>query len=392
MKFQVPLTIGVFVAGFAAVGCDVSDAEIPDRDFWTDAAVGGDDASVAVDSGREDSAVYDNDASVQAGAGGGGPQAGSGGVGGSPVAGAGGSGGSLAQGGKGGTGGKPPAGGTGGAGGSIAQGGSGGDGNEEEEGCPAEYTMATHVVINVSWDSTTAVAKSTGTNQVHIWTKSKFTDNGDDTADVVSRSCGSVMPTIIPSAIAQSFTGTKKILPEIPNSAWESESMPTFAGTATRNGNTVTMSPGPALVGLTMDNPTGTWPSVGNIMGVDHDGDGKLGLTAIPKTNDGYSAIPVELSLNPKRADKIYLAIRNAMTLTTSYEGCTPDTVTGTANVTKFDNHVIGCHVQGGGECTTKQRNFVDENTTVYKIGSATFTSVKIDENATCADVRAALP
>jgi hypothetical protein len=139
-----------------------------------------------------------------------------------------------------------------------------------------------------------------------------------------------------------------------------------------------------------MGNPSGTWPAVGSIMGVDHDSDGKLGLTAIPKTTDGYDTIPVGLAKTP-RADKLYLAIRNIMTLTATVNGC-PNTYTGTANVTKFDNHVIGCHIAGGSECTTKQRDFVDENTTVYTIVSAAFKSARIDDDATCAEVRAAVP
>ena len=139
-----------------------------------------------------------------------------------------------------------------------------------------------------------------------------------------------------------------------------------------------------------MSNPTGTWPSVANIMGVDHDGDGFPGIVAIPKTTDGYSTIPVQMASNP-RADKIYLAIRNIMTLSATFEGC-PESYNGTANVTKFDNHVIGCHVKGGGECNTTQRDFVDSNTTVYKLGTANFTAKRVSADASCADVRAAVP
>lgn len=387
MKLQFPLSIGVFVAGFSAVGCGVSDAEIPDRSWWNDAAVSETDGGVLSDGSvadaGSDGSIYGNDASA-AGAGGDSHQAGSGGSAGAA--------GSSAVAGSGGTAGEPePVAGMGGQGGSIAEAGSGGGGSGGSAGgdtCPTEYSMATHIVINVSWDGSLATAKGEG--KVHLWTKSKMTESGS-TSTVLSRPCGSTLPPIIPSAIAKSITGTQKVLPEIPNATWEVASMPTFTGTATKSGNTVTMNPGPALVGLTMSNPTGTWPSVANIMGVDHDSDGKLGIVAIPKTTDGFQAIPVELATNPKRADKVYLAIRNIMTLTATVEGC-PDSYSGTANVTKFDNHVIGCHVQGGSECNTDQRDFVDSNTTVYKIGSATFTAERVDDDASCADVRAAVP
>jgi len=38
------------------------------------------------------------------------------------------------------------------------------------------------------------------------------------------------------------------------------------------------------------------------------------------------------------------------------------------------------------------QTGFVDKSRTIYKPGAATFTAKKVADNATCADVRAALP
>jgi hypothetical protein len=373
MKLQFPLTIGVFVASFGAVGCESSNAEIPDRGWWRNDASVDDAASADANTATNDGAIYGNEAGADAG--GRAHQAGSGGEAGSgDEAGSGGSAGEE----------EPVAGSGGSAGEEEPVAGSGGSGNT----CPSEYSMAMHVVVNVEWPSSSAVAKGSG--QVHLWSKSNFVEDGDS-ASVVGRSCGSTLPAITPSALATAITGTQKILPEIPNAAWDTLNMPSFPGTSTRTGNTIVMNPGVALVGLTMSNPTGTWPAVGNIMGVDHDGDSKLGLTAIPKETSGYSAIPVELKSSPLRADKVYLATRTVMTLSATVEGC-PETYTGTANVTKLDNHVIGCHVKGGGECNTTQRNFVDDNTTVFTIKSATFTTERISETATCADVRAALP
>jgi hypothetical protein len=64
----------------------------------------------------------------------------------------------------------------------------------------------------------------------------------------------------------------------------------------------------------------------------------------------------------------------------------------GTATVPLFDSHVVGCHVNMGGECTAAQTDFVDQSRTNYKPGMATFTSKKVADGATCADIRAALP
>jgi hypothetical protein len=388
MKF--PLSIGVFVAGFSAFGCGVSDAEVPSPDFWKDAAVIETDAAVAPDSstaadgGSEDGSIYGNDASA-AGAGGDHHQAGSGGAGGN----------TEPEGGSGGTGGdEEPVGGSGGAGGDEEPvGGSGGSGGSDPNVCPTEYTMATHIVMNVTWPKTevkVGVIKVTvvpaGSGVVHLWSRSFFEEDGN-TSGVRSKSCGSVLPPIKTSAAA----GGENLLPQIPDGAWDQPTMPEFIGSATKTGNSVVASTGVALVGLTMDDPNATtWPARVNIGGVDHDSDGFAGLAAVPKTDGGYKALPLDLNRSA-RADRLDLAIRTVMTLNSTVEGC-PEDYEGTANVTKFQNHIIGCHVQGGGECDDTQKSFVDNNRTVYTVTSATFTAKRVDDDASCAEVRAALP
>jgi hypothetical protein len=271
--------------------------------------------------------------------------------------------------------------GVGGIGGMLAAGSGGTSGAGGT--CPTQYTTASHIVLNVTWDGSLAI--NSGSGKVDIWTKSKFVDNGT-TATVESVSCGSVLPVIQETGIA----GGKKVLPEIPTAAWDNANMPKFAGTSTKSGNTLTLSSGVGLVGLTMTNPTAAWPSATAITSADHDGDTKPGITAVPRDSGEYQAPPTSLS-KTNFADKLYLATRNVMTMTATVAGC-PQTYTGTANVTKFENHVIGCHVKGGGECNSTQAGFVDDNRTVYKVGTATFTSKVVSDNATCSEVRAALP
>jgi hypothetical protein len=256
-------------------------------------------------------------------------------------------------------------------------------GGTRSDSCPGEYTVATHITMNVNWVSSLAV--TAGKGQVHIWSKSRFSPS-DSGQNVESRSCGSVLPVITTSAIA----GSKKILPEIPDNAWDSTSMPTFTGTATRKGGVLTVSPGVALIGLTLDVPTGPWPAVSGVVGIDHDGDGALGLTAIPREGGEFVTPPTSIA-QITRADKLYLAIRNIMTLTSMVDGCL-DSYSGTANVTNFESHIIGCHVKGGGECTTTQRDFVDSNRTIYNVDQALFAAQRVDAAATCADIRALLP
>jgi hypothetical protein len=400
MKLQFPFAIGVFVTSFGALGCGVSNSEVPDRQFWntdaslSDAGIPGSDASSAADGGSaNDGSVYGrNDAGSQpqAGAGGSSHQAGSGSAAGSggdgePAIDAGVDSGSPLDAGGGGTGGdgEPVAGSGGSAGSSEPIAGSGGSGGNT---CPTVYTMATHIQMQVTWPKKSILGVTVveaGSGTVHIWTKSKFTEDGS-TATVVSKSCGSTLPEIV-------ALGNEKLLPEIPNASWEKSSMPSFTGTATKTGDQISASPGTALVGLTMStSPTATWPARTSIMGVDHDSDSHPGLAAVPKTGGGYSQIPVDISRS-KRADRVDLAIRNVMTLSATVSGC-PETYTGTASVTKFDNHIIGCHISGGSECSDTQIKFVDDNRTVYAVGSATYKAMRVSDSATCADVRAAVP
>jgi len=389
-----PLSVGVVLASFGALGCQVSDSEVPFRGLsgsaGSDAPASPGDSAVAGQPADDGSAAVGGNVGGTAATppvtymGGAGKPANLGGTGGAALPSAS-SGGSSSQGGSGGAGGAAAAGsgGAGGAGGAGGTGGAGGAGGTGNDSCPTDYVVATHIVINVSWDSTLVLASGSG--QVHVWTKSHFVENGN-TATLDSQSCGSVLPTITTSAAA----GSEKILPEIPDTTWDAPNMPHFIGTATRSGDNVNIDPGVALVGLSMSNPTATWPSASSIMGVDHDGDGQLGITAVAKVDSGYSAPPANL-FKTARADKLYLAIRNVMTLSSAVPGC-PATYSGTALVSKFENHVIGCHIKGGGECTGTQSQFEDDNRTVYKLGSATFTSQRVDSAATCADVRAALP
>jgi hypothetical protein len=270
--------------------------------------------------------------------------------------------------------------------GAPAEGGSGaavGGSGGTDSGCPAQYTVATQIAMDVTWSGTLAL--NAGSGKVYIWTRSAF-DESAQPATVESMSCGTVLPVITTTAVA----GSVMILPEIPDAAWDSPMMPKFAGTATRSGSMLSIDSGIALIGLTLQNPNGAWPSASSIMGLDQDGDGRAGITAIPRDGGGFSPPPTSLA-QTQRADKLDLVIRNAMTLMATAEGC-PDSYSGSADVSHFDNHVIGCHVKGGADCTPAEQQFVDEQRTVFIPGTATFMSKTVPDGASCADVRAALP
>ncbi|MEY4582394.1 MAG: hypothetical protein RL701_7097 [Pseudomonadota bacterium] len=249
--------------------------------------------------------------------------------------------------------------------------------------CLTAYTVATHIIIDVEWSGSLALAKGTG--QVHLWSKSKFQETADS-AVVMSRSCGSVLPPIQTSSLAGGYS----VLPEIPDDAWEQPAMPVYNGTATRLAAGWQVSPGVALLGLTLTDPTVRWPDADKIMGVDVDGDGRLGITAYPRVGGRFQAPAVNLSQS-EHAAELHLAIRSVMTLSSATMGC-PQSYGGTADVTNFDSHVIGCRTTSGLDCDEGERDFVDGNRTKYEVVSGSFTSRRVADDISCGEIRTLLP
>jgi hypothetical protein len=145
----------------------------------------------------------------------------------------------------------------------------------------------------------------------------------------------------------------------------------------------------------------------------DDDGDGKPGITAYPSTDSGY-ALPPTTSLFAEVADEVYIVSRNEIAISGKSTDCVNGKGTGTATITLFDNHVVGCHATNPmgqnfgtpGPCTSSQVSFLDLNRTIYgydmtmgdsisKAHPVTTTNVsvvRLPATAKCSDVRAALP
>ena len=138
-----------------------------------------------------------------------------------------------------------------------------------------------------------------------------------------------------------------------------------------------------------MTDPNASWPfSHTAITSVDVDGDGAPGLTALPKSASGYVNPPV--SITGARADRLYVANRTQIDLKGTFTSCTEHS--GEAKAKYFDNHVVGCHVAGGGDCTANQVKFEDDNRTAYTIAGGSYVAKIVADNASCSDVRNALP
>lgn len=279
--------------------------------------------------------------------------------------------------------------------GSMTEGGSGASDPGPGEDCEAResWTEAMHYTLDVTWPGTTA--GEAGSGKIEIWSRGKFTATGD-TLEIGLHACGSVLPETKLSIAGQAAAGGEKVLIQVPDAMWDAPSVPITMGTGKQSGfgvgSDVEFSY-LSLLGVNLADPMAAWPEFGaDIEAVDVEGDGSNGYTATPKEGGGFVLPPTAIGIlgtGPK-ADKVYLVSRQGMALKGKRTAC--DVHSGTAEVSAFDNHVVGCHVKDEAECTADQSDFVDRNRMRYMVTSATYQAKVVDDDASCADVRAALP
>jgi hypothetical protein len=289
-------------------------------------------------------------------------------------------------------------------------------------GCQTDLaeTNGVHIKLSVTWAGTpTVLMASNGAQNVDIYLLSHTTNDGTGKLTGTARACGVTLPDVQLVLMGGASTPPKIHLafPDI----WDGSSMPKFNVTGTQNGRgpggTIAFDKSVQLLGLKQTgsysmastmwpNPNGsgtqagTFPQFQTSDMSDDDGDGKPGITLDSTLPDStYQYVPTSIDFAHTGADNLYLVSRNEIALSgTIGSDCT--TASGTATVSVFQNHVLGCHDSSSASipnCSTTSGildgpGFIDANRTVFVPGSATFTSKKMPDNATCADVRNALP
>jgi hypothetical protein len=147
------------------------------------------------------------------------------------------------------------------------------------------------------------------------------------------------------------------------------------------------------LMGARMSDPVNDpWPSTSSgLTPVDMDSDGKPGVTAVFSTGRG-DVLPPTSVYNTEHADKAYVANRVVFALKGTLKSCTESE--GTMDIRNMNLRIFGCHDDGSTqECDATETSTLD----VYacpqpRATSATYKLVKIDDGATCSDVRNRLP
>jgi hypothetical protein len=291
-------------------------------------------------------------------------------------------------------------------------------------GCPSQSssTLATKITFQTGWPSSTA--GNAGMGEVNILLLTNFT--GTTTLSGSSQSCGLSLPDLDLNETGMLATGGgSKILIQVPNATWDKITR-TFPVTGTQSGfnpcDTLDTAASVGLLGLTnasgYGSDTKAWPPActagmctpaGSFTAADlqdDDGDGNPGITALPSTASGY-ALPPTSDVFAQVADQVYIVSRNEITLMGMHTGPGCNQGTGTAVISLFDNHVVGCHVTSlhgtAGPCSDSQVNFLDVNRTIYgydmtagDVASTahpimgTVTTVQIAAGAKCSDARAA--
>jgi hypothetical protein len=261
-------------------------------------------------------------------------------------------------------------------------------------GCNFGGTWATYISVPVSWPAAPLILQA-GAGALQQWNLSHQVQVGIDV-----KSATVPCSIFLPDLKGDIFGGYESYGIRFPNSLFDAGAVPfvSFVMTATLGptGLGFTTESFATLLGLDLANPTQVaWPDLSSMKIVDHDLDGKPGVTVVPATGANYSFPPTDTAGN--HADLIYIAERTVATLQGSFSGC--DQTTGSVSLlpvsggTGIDSTVVGCRKTDGTECSNSDASFVNVIRPVYKpTGPGNFVSVRLPKNGTCADVRARFP
>jgi hypothetical protein len=187
------------------------------------------------------------------------------------------------------------------------------------------------------------------------------------------------------------FQTTGTVSSQLIGASFETNALAILLGMDFASGLNAITQPWPAdLTGLTI---------------LDQDSDASPGMTARVKVGNvpgltvaaAFKNMIVDVSgglANPLRGDKLFFAIRQVASQTGIVDSCT--TISGTTDVTKIDNHIVGCTLDSGTTCTPAQAGLPDQVRPIYAVDrakGASFVAEKLTGASTsCDTVRGALP
>lgn len=263
--------------------------------------------------------------------------------------------------------------------------------------------------MDVEWDAVTnpilGVVIDSGSDTVFSWSINNFTYQGD-TLSIDSIPCGGTSPDLCSTIFEESYGQ------EIPDSIWQSPTMPVVNQTMTLYDADPTepfVTPLAAiLLGISVPSPTGEWPPAWNSPGVsfpDHDGDTKLGITSYVKTTGqspscgyDYHGLPNVVSYvnDNQQYDivQVYLGSRSLGWYDGELVDCgrITGTVAGPNNgMPQVHGRIRGCYTAiPARECTQEEFESLDETSgeSAQHIIATSFTMIRVADGITCDEVR----
>lgn len=253
--------------------------------------------------------------------------------------------------------------------------------------CDMSGTFALMITAPVTWSSTNTYV-SPGSGTFTFWLRLKASHAGSSVSGLFTE-CGRVTPAFRISLVNEPCHF------DFDDSLFDNEVLPVVAATISLGGSSpgspLSMPTIALLMGTEMSDPlAGSWPGeASEVISLDADGDGHPGVTATYENASPYYYPHTAAVLNSPRAARAYVAMRLRFSLNGTLTSCSASS--GSATVTSVDSRIIGCRLQSGTECSSTQSNFLDGNAIDYYVfNAATYALVKVADDATCADTRAA--
>jgi hypothetical protein len=253
--------------------------------------------------------------------------------------------------------------------------------------CSLSGTYALKVTVPVSWPGTSLLSSGSGTHT--FWARAQLSQNGSALTGSLT-ACANTVPDFSASSFINEDYGFT-----YPNTIFDRTS---FTPTTTTSFNLGSASPGASLniarsaimFGVTLNDPVNdAWPSVSSVRQVDSDGDGKPGVTGTYKSSSGYDYPPTN-NFGTTRADRGYMAVRVVFSGSGTLNSCTA--ASGSVSAQDVNYHTVGCRTTGGRDCSTSDRDHLNQNGPDYRTSAGTYTLRKIADGAGCAAVRSAAP
>lgn len=288
-----------------------------------------------------------------------------------------------------------------GAGGSFGTGGADGgappgDGAFNPLNCDFTGTWASYVAIDVTWPA--SIVLLAGQGKLQQWNLTHEVQAPlATTVTAHTKPCGIFLPDL-QSTILGAF---QKFGIRFPAALFDKGTIPQtdfqFIADITTTPITFKTNAFAILIGVDLADPVNAaWPAVSAMTLRDDDHDGKPGITVIPVQTAGYSLPPADL-VTGESADLVYIAERTVSALNGQIKNCdhleadvTIQTVNGKPGI---DSTVVGCHKQGGTDCSADEASFVDGARPQFTpSGPGHMVIDRVPDSTTCADVRNRFP